>query len=89
MQEVFSTVSQEGQITIPADVVERIGLNPGETVIFVVDEGHVTVARGESVVDRTAGALKPAYLKRSPTEEEMRQSAEEEIADQAMKRMGG
>jgi AbrB family looped-hinge helix DNA binding protein len=89
MQEVFSTVNQEGQITIPADVVERIGLGPGETVVLVVDDGQVKVARGESVVDRTAGALKPVHLERPPTAEEMRQSAADEIAEQVMNRMNG
>lgn len=89
MQEVFSTVNQEGQITIPADVVERLGLGPGETVVLVVDDGQVKVARSESVVDRTAGALKPAHLERPPTAEEMRQSAADEIAEQVLKRMNG
>jgi AbrB family looped-hinge helix DNA binding protein len=89
MQEVFSTVNQEGQITIPADMVERLGLGPGETVVLVVDDGQVKVARSESVVDRTAGALKSAHIERPPTAEEMRQSAADEIAEQVMKRMNG
>jgi antitoxin PrlF len=35
-----STISSKGQITVPQEVRKRLGLEPGDRVEFVVEEGH-------------------------------------------------
>ncbi len=45
-----STISSKGQITIPQEVRKRLGLEPGDRVEFVVEEGRTIVrpARSEA-----------------------------------------
>ena len=44
-----STISSKGQITLPLEVRKRLGLEPGDRVEFVVEEGRTVVrpARAE------------------------------------------
>lgn len=56
-----SVVSPKGQITLPAEVRERLGLAPGTAVHFQVRRGSVVVRKGrpgEHPVDRIFGRLK-------------------------------
>jgi antitoxin PrlF len=45
-----STISSKGQITVPQEVRKRLGLEPGDRVEFVVEEGRTIIrpARPES-----------------------------------------
>jgi AbrB family looped-hinge helix DNA binding protein len=45
-----STISSKGQITVPQEIRKRLGLEPGDRVEFVVEEGRTVVrpARSES-----------------------------------------
>lgn len=56
-----STVSSKGQITLPAAIRERLGLEPGTRVQFEVREGAVLLrkgAPGAHPVDQAFGKLK-------------------------------
>ena len=56
-----SIVSPKGQITLPAEVRERLGLAPGTAVHFQIRQGSVVVRKGkpgEHPVDRVFGRLK-------------------------------
>ena len=41
-----STISSKGQITVPLEIRERLGLKPGDRVEFVIDDGR-TILRPE------------------------------------------
>jgi antitoxin PrlF len=45
-----STISSKGQITIPQEVRKRLGLEPGDRVEFVIEEGRTVLrpARSEA-----------------------------------------
>lgn len=44
MQELTSTVTSKGQITIPAEVRQHLGLEQGDKVLFIIeDQGTVRV----------------------------------------------
>jgi antitoxin PrlF len=45
-----STISSKGQVTIPQEIRKRLGLEPGDRVEFVVEEGRTIVrpARSEA-----------------------------------------
>ena len=45
-----STISSKGQVTIPQEVRRRLGLEPGDRVEFVVEDGRTIVrpARSEA-----------------------------------------
>ncbi len=90
MQRVSSTVSGDGHVVIPHEVLERLSIAPGGEVVFVLEDDQVTLVPGGSVIERTAGMLRPPPgLKTPQSAEEMRRAAEEVIAEDAQERMGG
>lgn len=85
----YSTVTSKGQVTIPKHLREELGIEPGEQVIFSLDADGLRIARSVSIVERTAGALRPPPGVKVPeTAMEMRRMAEEVIAADARRRMG-
>jgi antitoxin PrlF len=53
-----STVTSKGQVTIPADVRKRLGLQPGDHVGFIVDGDEVRLVRRESRIEAAFGICK-------------------------------
>ncbi len=89
MDDLFSTVTSKGQVTIPKHLRDRLGIVPGEQVIFSLEDDGIRISRSLSIVERTAGALKPPPGVTVPeTAEEMRRMAEEAIAEDVLQRMG-
>ncbi len=43
LDDVTSKLSSQNQITIPGKIRNTLGLKPGDTVVFIEDEGKVTV----------------------------------------------
>lgn len=57
-----STISSKGQVTVPAEVRERLGLRPGSMVTFELRGDGVLLRKGtagEHPVDRLFGLLRP------------------------------
>lgn len=46
----FSTMTSKGQLTVPQEIRKRLGLESGDRVEFVVEEGRTVIrpARGEA-----------------------------------------
>jgi antitoxin PrlF len=46
----FSTMSSEGQLTVPQEIRKRLGLETGDRVEFVMEEGRTVIrpARSEA-----------------------------------------
>ena len=84
MKLILSAVDRTGRVTVPAEIRRELGLRQGDKVAFVVDEGEVRLVRKGSVVQRTAGALKSR--KRPLTAEQLRESAERAVAEEAVER---
>jgi antitoxin PrlF len=65
-----STLSSKGQVTIPKEVREALGLSVGDRVLFVVRDDGVVELRPETVdlLDLT-GVLVPAGGRRATIEE--------------------
>ena len=55
-----STISSKGQVTVPAEVRDRLGLVAGTAVEFLVREGEVVMRkrRVDDPIDRVFGMLK-------------------------------
>jgi antitoxin PrlF len=86
MKEVHSTVTTKGQVTIPIEIRRLLQVQPHDRIAFVVEDEQVRLVRSQSVVARTAGALK---LNKPPlSAEELREVAEEAMAKEATLRMG-
>jgi len=56
-----STISSKGQVTVPVEIREQLGLTAGSVVTFEVREGGALMKkgfRGEHPVDAVYGSLK-------------------------------
>jgi AbrB family looped-hinge helix DNA binding protein len=57
-----STISSKGQITVPAEIRERLGLDAGTVVLFDLQARGVLVRKGavgQHPVEKVFGILKP------------------------------
>jgi len=89
MQNRFTTITEDRKFEIPREMLECLGLKPGDAVDLCIRDGLLSLAGPVSVVERSAGALKPPPGMILPSAEEMRRMAEEAIAEDALRRMGG
>lgn len=58
----FSTMTSKGQLTVPQEIRKRLGLETGDRVEFVVEEGRTVIrpARGEdNPFERLIGIAPP------------------------------
>lgn len=78
-------LTRKGQITVPAEMRRALGLKEGDRVVVTLKGNEVRVARIGSVVEQTAGMIKGRG--RAPTERELKEFAEEAIADDVYERM--
>ncbi len=46
-----STISRKGQITVPQEIRKRLGLEPGDRVEFVIEEGRTVIRPHHSEVN--------------------------------------
>lgn len=83
MQEALATITSKVQVTIPASVRQRLGLRPGDKVVFIVeDDGTVRLhpPRYPTVASLRGAA---GSLERSLTWHELRDIARQDrYADQ-------
>jgi len=87
MKEILSTITTKGQVTLPIEIRRLLDVRPHDKVAFIVDDGEIRVKACRSVVERTAGVFKSGLPPLSAKQE--RAAAEEAIAEEAVKRMGG
>lgn len=59
MQELETTMTQKGQVTIPVEVRTRLGLKPRDKVRFEIVGEEVKIRRAPSKVLRWYGAITP------------------------------
>ena len=85
--QLTSSVTQKGQVTIPAEIRKLLGVKPQDKVAFKIEKSTVKLSRTTSVVERTKGILASPGPRFKDAREE-RKAAEEAIAEEAMKRMG-
>ncbi len=85
MKELRTVITRKGQVTIPVEIRRALGLKRGDKVAFIKVDGEVRLAPSGSIVERTAGAFKtrgPAF-----TAEQLRESAERAMAEEAAERV--
>jgi AbrB family looped-hinge helix DNA binding protein len=76
-----TTVTEKGQVTIPADVRALLGLRPKDKVIFEVDGEVATMRRAPSKIARWYGSVTP---KQRPEDLRMlREEFEQGVAEEA------
>lgn len=55
-----SSVTTKGQVTIPAELRARFGIQPGDRVGFVEEDGHIVLQRQETAIAAVFGLVKAA-----------------------------
>ncbi len=53
-----STLTSKGQVTIPAEVRRQLGLQPGDHVGFIMEDGDVRLVRKERRIEAAFGICK-------------------------------
>jgi AbrB family looped-hinge helix DNA binding protein len=76
-----TTITGKGQVTIPIEIRQRLGLVEGERLEVQLEADTVCLRRAQSVIARTAGIFADSGQTRSA--EEMREAAETAIALEA------
>lgn len=80
-----SKITRKGQITIAAQARRDVGLNIGDSVDVVVEDGRIVgVERPESWAERTAGIIK--YDGPPLSERELKDATAQAIVDSVMER---
>lgn len=88
MSEQTTTVTKKGQVTIPVEIRKALGLKQGDHVAFVLGkDNQVHLRRSESVVERTAGALRG--WEAALTAEQLREATDQAVVDDVVARMEG
>src|SRR4051812_43831961 len=75
-----SSVSPKGQVTIPAEIRQELGLRPRDRVVFEMHEGQLLIRPARSSLDASYRSV-PA-LDRPLSDNEMTEIAQEEHARQ-------
>jgi AbrB family looped-hinge helix DNA binding protein len=79
-----SKITRKGQVTIPVEFREKYDFKEGDVVLFEDRDGRITIQHPDDVEDWTAGVLRPYTNGEYLTPDEIRDLAEQAIADQAM-----
>jgi len=59
MREIYASVTERGQVTIPAEVRKALGIGKRDKVIFAIDDGEVVLKKPRFTLETVYGALKP------------------------------
>jgi antitoxin PrlF len=83
MREILSTVTQRGQVTIPAEVRRLLGTRAGDKVVFQIEDGQVRLAPAKFTLETAYGSVKP--LNRPEDFEAIKEQALAENAEREMR----
>lgn len=61
MKEITTTVTQRGQVTIPAEVRRILGVRPKDKVSFSIENSHVHLKRASFTLESAYGSVKPSH----------------------------
>lgn len=86
MKRIVTTMTQRGQVTVPAEVRRLLGLKRGDKLEFAIEDGEVTVARPKYTIETVYGSVPP--LGRDIDIDEAIESAKAEHAAKSMKKLG-
>lgn len=59
MKELITTMTQRGQVTIPAEVRRLLGLKPHDKVAFNIEDGEVRIVPVAFTAESAFGSVKP------------------------------
>jgi antitoxin PrlF len=78
VKEIVTTITQRGQVTIPAEVQRLLRVGPGDKVAFGIDKGEVKLARVGFTLESAFGSVVP------PTRTEDFERISSEVKDERL-----
>lgn len=60
MKEITATITERGQVTVPAEVRRVLGVMPGDKVAFTVRDGEVRLVPAAFSLVSVYGSVKPS-----------------------------
>jgi antitoxin PrlF len=82
---IVTTVTQRGQVTIPAEVRRLLGLRPRSKVTFEIDDGEVRLTPAPFTLEQAYGSVKP--LSRPEDFKAISRAAKEEHVERLLRKM--
>lgn len=80
MRQYVGSVSTKGQITLPSEFREKLGIQPGDKVEITIEDAHIILRPAE--ISLLAGYMSIPALKRGPlTDEEITDIAAQAAVD--------
>lgn len=61
MKAILTTMTQRGQVTVPAEVRRLLGLKPREKVAFTIDGDHVRLLPAAYTIESAFGSVRPRH----------------------------
>lgn len=61
MRQITTTITQRGQVTIPAEVRRRLGVGPRDKVTFVIDDDGVRLLPAPFTLESAFGSVSPRH----------------------------
>ena len=87
MAEMRTTMTQRGQVTVPAQIRKLLGLRPKDQVVFEIVDGAIVFRRPRFTLETLAGSVKPR--KRPEDLKKVRESVREERVERQMRILRG
>jgi len=82
-REIWASVTERGQVTIPAEVRRALGLGKRDKVIFSMEDGVVKVKKPTFTLETAYASIKPL----AGDVDEMIREAKDEKADRLIEKM--
>ena len=60
MKQITATISQRGQVTIPAEALQALGLQPTDKVAFTINDGQVRLVPASFTLESAYGSVQPS-----------------------------
>ncbi len=86
MKRIATTITNSGQITLPAEVRRILGVKPRDRVEFAIDGNEVRIERMKYTVRTAAGSVRAT---RTEDIDKMIHEAQEEMAERIVASMRG
>ena len=86
MKVITTTITQRGQVTIPAEVRRFLGLKPKDKVAFTIEDGEVRLTPASFDLASAYGSVKPSQT--SDGFEEASRTAKDEKAEKTVGELG-
>ena len=85
MKEIMRTVTQKGQVTIPFEIRNLLGLKTRDKVIFKIDNDNIRLTSAKYTLETAYGSVKP--LNNVEDFKKLKQIAIEEHVEKVIKEM--